>query len=146
MFKSRHQATVIADGLKIAGNVEADGSVELHGEIEGELYCTSLHISERGRINGKVVADNVVVNGTVEGPIQGTDVRLEPRAHVTGDIHHESLAIEKGAFFDGQSKRKSISSEEKSVKKHTAPRINGGWAPKANEPTKLDQTKSPTAA
>jgi hypothetical protein len=45
----------------------------------------------------------VVVDGTVEGPIQGGDVILKSQAHVVGDIHHRSLAIEKGAFFDGRS-------------------------------------------
>jgi len=44
----------------------------------------------------------VVVDGRVEGPIQGGDVVLKSRAHVVGDIHHQSLTIEKGAYFDGR--------------------------------------------
>jgi cytoskeletal protein CcmA (bactofilin family) len=43
------------------------------------------------------------VDGTVEGPIQGGEVILRSQAHVVGDIHHQSLAIESGAFFDGRS-------------------------------------------
>ena len=39
----------------------------------------------------------------VEGPIHGGDVILKSQAHVVGDIHHQSLAIETGAFFDGRS-------------------------------------------
>ena len=42
------------------------------------------------------------MNGRVEGPIQGGDVVLKSQAHVVGDIHHQSLAIEKGAYFDGR--------------------------------------------
>jgi cytoskeletal protein CcmA (bactofilin family) len=38
----------------------------------------------------------VVVDGNVEGPIKGGDVLLKSQANVVGDIHHESLAIEKG--------------------------------------------------
>jgi len=45
----------------------------------------------------------VVVDGTVEGPIESGSVVLKSQAHVVGDIHHQSLAIEKGAFFDGRS-------------------------------------------
>jgi cytoskeletal protein CcmA (bactofilin family) len=44
-----------------------------------------------------------VVDGTVEGPIEGKSVVLKSQAHVVGDIHHQSLTIEKGAFFDGHS-------------------------------------------
>jgi cytoskeletal protein CcmA (bactofilin family) len=47
----------------------------------------------------------VVVNGKVEGPIQGGDVILKSQAHVVGDIHHQSLTIEKGAYFDGRAKQ-----------------------------------------
>ena len=43
------------------------------------------------------------MDGKVEGPIQGGDVVLKSQAHVVGDIHHQSLAIEKGAFLDGRS-------------------------------------------
>jgi cytoskeletal protein CcmA (bactofilin family) len=45
----------------------------------------------------------VVVDGKVEGPIQGGEVILKSQAHVVGDIHHQSLAIERGAYFDGRS-------------------------------------------
>ena len=47
----------------------------------------------------------MVVDGRVEGPIQGREVLLKSRAHTVGDIHHHSLAIEKGAYFDGRSVR-----------------------------------------
>ena len=43
------------------------------------------------------------MDGTVEGPVQGGSVVLKSQAHVVGDIHHQSLAIESGAFFDGRS-------------------------------------------
>ena len=52
---------------------------------------------------GIVAAERLVVDGKVEGPIQGGDVVLKSQAHVVGDIHHQSLAIESGAFFDGRS-------------------------------------------
>ena len=48
-------------------------------------------------------AERVVVDGKVEGPIQGGEIVLKSRAQVVGDIHHQSLAIESGAFFDGRS-------------------------------------------
>ena len=45
MFASRHRGTVIAKGLKIVGSVTAEGLVEVNGQIDGELHCTSLIIS-----------------------------------------------------------------------------------------------------
>jgi cytoskeletal protein CcmA (bactofilin family) len=103
MFASRQQGTVIAKGLKIVGSVTAEGLVEVNGQIEGELHCTSLVIARGAHVTGTVAAERVVVDGNVEGPIQGGEVVLKSQAHVVGDIHHQSLAIESGAYFDGRS-------------------------------------------
>lgn len=103
MFASKRQGTVIAEGLRIVGSVTAEGLVEVNGQIEGELHCTSLVVSPKAQIAGAVTADRIVVNGRVEGPIQGGDVVLKSKAHVVGDIQHQSLAIERGAYFDGRS-------------------------------------------
>jgi cytoskeletal protein CcmA (bactofilin family) len=45
----------------------------------------------------------VVVDGNVDGPIEGAEVVLKSRAHVVGDVHHKSLSVESGAYFDGRS-------------------------------------------
>ena len=71
MFAPSQQGTVIAKGLKIVGSVTAEGLVEVNGQIEGELHCTSLVIARGAHINGVVAAERVVVDGNVEGPIQG---------------------------------------------------------------------------
>jgi cytoskeletal protein CcmA (bactofilin family) len=105
MFGFGHKGTIIAEGLKIVGSVTAEGLVEVNGQIEGDLHCTSLIISPKASILGGIQAEKIVVNGRVEGPIVGGEVVLKSRAHVVGDIKHQSLAIENGAFFDGRSLR-----------------------------------------
>lgn len=107
MFRDmfRRHGTIIAEGLKIVGSVTAEGLVEVNGQIEGDLYCTSLVVSPKAFIAGGIQAERVVVDGRVEGPINGGEVVLKSRAYVVGDIQHESLAIESGAYFDGRSMR-----------------------------------------
>ena len=101
----RRRGTIIAEGLKIIGSVTAEGLVEVNGHIEGDLHCTSLVISPKASIVGGVEADRIVVNGRVEGPVRGGEVVLKAHAHVVGDIQHQTLAVEKGAYFDGRSVR-----------------------------------------
>ena len=100
MFGSKQ---VIGKELKIVGSVTAKGLVWVYGEIDGELHCTSLVIDKGAHVSGTVAAERIVVDGKVEGPIQGGKVILKSRAQVVGDIHHQSLAIESGAFLDGRS-------------------------------------------
>jgi len=113
MFASKHRGTVIATGLKIVGRVTAEGLVEVNGQIDGELHCTSLIIARGAHVTGTVAAERVVVDGKVEGPIQGGHVLLKSQAYVVGDIHHQSLAIEKGAYFEGRSIQSRRESERR---------------------------------
>lgn len=112
LFKRR--GTIIAEGLKIVGSVTAEGLVEVNGQIEGDLHCSSLVVSPKATINGGVEADRVVVDGRVEGPIRGGEVLLKSHAYVVGDIQHSTLAIESGAYFDGRSVRAPQSNMKKS--------------------------------
>ncbi len=132
LFKRR--GTIIAEGLKIVGSVTAEGLVEVNGHIDGDLHCTSLVVSPKASINGGIEADKVVVNGGVEGPIRGGEVLLKSRAHVVGDIQHNSLAIEPGAYFDGRSVRSADSNlrkapaekpERLSARLRREPAVNG---------------------
>jgi hypothetical protein len=79
MFGLKRDGTVIGNGLKIVGNVTAEGLVEINGQIEGDLHCTSLIVSPSAQVVGSITAERVVVSGRVEGPIQGGDVVLKPR-------------------------------------------------------------------
>jgi len=108
MFASKRTSTVIAQGLRIIGSVSSDGAVQVNGQIDGDLNCTSLTVSPKALINGGVKARNVVVNGRVEGPIVGQDVVLKSRAFVTGDIQAQTLSIEPGAHFEGRALRELL--------------------------------------
>jgi cytoskeletal protein CcmA (bactofilin family) len=101
MFALNRKGTVIAEGLRIVGSVSADGAVEVNGQVDGDLHCTSLTVSPKAVIRGGINACRVVVNGKVEGPIKGEEVVLKSHAIVIGDIQAQSLAIERGAHFEG---------------------------------------------
>ena len=124
MFGSKNRGTVIAKGLKIVGTVTAEGLVEVNGRIDGELHCTSLVISRGAHVAGTIAAGRVVVDGNVEGPIQGGDVILKSKAHVVSDIHHQSLSIESGAFFDGRSIHAARATNGQAIERADSERID----------------------
>jgi cytoskeletal protein CcmA (bactofilin family) len=126
MFTNSSEETVIAESLKIEGTVTADGLVRVHGKIIGELRCSSLIISQSAEITGTVTADEVEVDGTVDGPIRAANVVLHSQAHVSGDIHHTSLSIEKGAVFEGRSKQSDMAAKKN---KSLASKANGKKIP-----------------
>lgn len=97
--------SIIGEDLSITGNVKSKGELQIDGEIQGDINCGSLLLGDKSQIIGGVIAEDVVVRGRVVGSIRGLRVTLQSQAHVEGDIFHQSLAIEQGAYFEGKSRR-----------------------------------------
>jgi cytoskeletal protein CcmA (bactofilin family) len=98
-------ASLIADDIAIEGNLRGEGELQVDGVIRGDVAVARLTIGESGQIEGSVHAESVEVRGRVAGAITGKQVRLHASAHVDGDITHEQLTIDAGAFFEGRSLR-----------------------------------------
>ena len=108
--------SVISNDLKIIGQglkIISQGTLQVDGEVEGDVRGTEVIIGEKGRVTGTVAAERVIVRGTISGVIRGMTVTLQASSRVEGDIHHMSLAIEQGAEFDGRCRRSADPSELK---------------------------------
>jgi cytoskeletal protein CcmA (bactofilin family) len=106
--------SVIGNDLKIIGQglkIFSQGTLQVDGEIEGDVGGAEVIIGERGKVSGTVAAERVIVRGTISGVIRGATVTLQSSSHVEGDIHHMSLAIEQGAEFDGRCRRAGDASQ-----------------------------------
>ena len=102
---SKMVPSIIGEDLTIRGNVTSKGEIQVDGEIEGDIRCGSLLLGDKSKVTGGVAAEDVVVRGHVVGSIRGSRITLQAQSHVEGDIFHQSLAIEQGAYFEGKSRR-----------------------------------------
>jgi cytoskeletal protein CcmA (bactofilin family) len=102
---SKMVPSIIGEDLSITGNVNSKGEIQVDGEIQGDINCGSLLLGDKSQVMGGVMAEDVVVRGRVVGSIRGLRVTLQAQSHVEGDIFHQSLAIEQGAYFEGKSRR-----------------------------------------
>lgn len=101
----RGAPSVIGPDLTIVGNLLSVGEVQLDGEVQGDLHATHVVVGEHARVTGGIVAEEVIVRGHVMGSIHSKKVMLQSSSHVEGDIFHQTLSIEQGAFFEGKSRR-----------------------------------------
>lgn len=101
----RAAPSLISTDLEITGNLRTSGEVQLDGIVTGDINCAKLVIGEKAVIAGHIEADEVTIRGQVTGRIEARDVHLAKTARVIGDIWHDSLAIDAGAFLDGHCKR-----------------------------------------
>jgi cytoskeletal protein CcmA (bactofilin family) len=96
-------ASLVADDMTIEGDIVGDGEFHVEGVVRGDLKVNRLTVSETGRVEGSITAETVECRGRVAGSITAKQVRLYGSAHIDGDITHEQLSMETGAYFQGRS-------------------------------------------
>ena len=97
--------SIISGDLIISGNLLSGGELQVDGTIDGDVRASSLVIGEQATVTGEVMAEEVIIRGRVIGSVRGLRVVLAANCHVEGEIFHESLAVEPGAFFEGNCRR-----------------------------------------
>ncbi|EGF90397.1 hypothetical protein ABI_34180 [Asticcacaulis biprosthecium C19] len=110
----------LGSGLVIDGNITGSGDLHLDGTVRGDVKCGHLIVGESGSIEGKVEADTIEVRGRIVGSISGKQVKLQATAYVEGDITHEALAIDVGAYFQGR----CLQSRQAPVAAATSPSVS----------------------
>lgn len=98
--------SIISTNMTVQGDLMCDGEIQVDGIIKGDVRCEKLTVGQEGTIEGSVLADRVLLRGKVSGQIEAKAVTLMSTATVIGDIVHDALTIEPGAFMEGHCKRR----------------------------------------
>jgi len=96
-------ASLISADISIEGGITGDGELQIDGIVRGDVRVARLMVGETGHVEGSVFAEAVEVRGRIVGAITAKQVRLYGTSYIDGDITHEQLAMETGAFFQGRS-------------------------------------------
>ena len=97
--------SIISSDLTIEGNLNSAGEIQVDGVVHGDIRCKALIVGVKGSVTGEVVAQTVRMHGAIKGMIRAKSVFLASTARMAGDVEHESLAIEPGAYIEGHCKR-----------------------------------------
>jgi cytoskeletal protein CcmA (bactofilin family) len=97
-------SSVISKALKITGQLESSEDIQIDGQIDGDVRGVHVKIGNNAKVKGTVYGDEVEVAGTVEGKVEAKKVVLTSTAHMSGDVVHQDIRIESGAFIDGHCK------------------------------------------
>ncbi len=66
--------SVIGNDLKIIGQglkIISQGTLQVDGEVEGDVGGSEVIIGEKGKVTGTVAAERVIVRGQIQGVIRG---------------------------------------------------------------------------
>ena len=111
--------SILSAEMSMQGALNSAGDIQIDGRVEGDVRSVGLVIGDKAEIHGEIFAEDVTVRGKVVGRICARKVLLAATSHVEGDILHEALAVENGAFFEGNCR-------------HSDSPLNGTGAPDEN--------------
>ncbi|MFC2969213.1 bactofilin family protein [Acidimangrovimonas pyrenivorans] len=94
----------LSQDLQITGNLKSSGTIEVLGEVKGDIEAGKLVIGSDGTVTGKVRAETVEVMGTLDGSASCVGFTLRSTARATAQVTYESLVIENGARIEGKFK------------------------------------------
>jgi cytoskeletal protein CcmA (bactofilin family) len=97
--------SIISRDLKIKGDLICNGDIQIDGEVEGDVQGRSITVGEGADVRGTISSDSIRICGSVNGQLKGQSVVLAKTAKLIGDVVHQTLAVEPGAFFEGQCRR-----------------------------------------
>lgn len=99
--RAKAAPSIISADMAMQGSLNSTGDVQIDGRLEGDVRSIGLVVGDKAEIHGEIHAEEVNVRGKVIGRIRARRVLLAATAHVEGDILHEALSVEAGAFFEG---------------------------------------------
>lgn len=112
MFKRTQEKPIKSDqvnglldkGCSFEGKLTFDGTVQINGNFQGEVYSDgTLIVGNDAHIEGGVFVDTLIIYGSVQGTIDAKSrIELHVPATVISDIKTKTLSVEEGVVFQGK--------------------------------------------
>ncbi len=115
--------SLISMDMSVTGTMTAGGDIQVDGKVDGDITTGSLTVGEKAVVTGDILAEEVVVRGKIVGSIRARKVQLCSTCHVEGDIYHQALAVETGAYFEGNCRHSDDPLKEQASSRRSAPPV-----------------------
>jgi cytoskeletal protein CcmA (bactofilin family) len=130
--------SVISKALKITGQLESTEDIRIDGEVEGDVRAVSVTVGSGAKVKGTVYGNAVELSGTIDGKIEAQKVVLTSTAHMTGDVIHQDIRIESGAYIAGHCRPEFGKNEDKAAHSASKPTATlTGLASKSSDPSAI---------
>ena len=101
----KENPSIISKDLELTGNIKSKGSIEIEGNVKGDIESDTVSIREDGRVNGNIRAKIINVKGIFNGIAICEKINISDTAKIVGEINYTSLSADYGASMNCQLKR-----------------------------------------
>lgn len=101
----RGEASTIAAGIHIRGDITGTSDLFIHGEVHGKIKLSMARVTvgSSGKVYADIDAREIVVDGTAHGNLKAAEsVQLGSSGRVQGSVMTPRIAIEEGARLSGK--------------------------------------------
>ena len=89
----KQSPTIIGAGCKLTGDIKTDHTVQIHGEVIGDIIAETVVIGRGGRVVGTVKTPVLFLHGTLEGPATVNTANIFSAARMTGVLSYHTINI-----------------------------------------------------
>lgn len=101
--------STLGRGVTVRGALEIEGELVVFGLVVGRIAAVKLVIAVDGRVEGDIVARDVIIAGHLNGRVFAPTVEIEATADIEGRIFHTTVTVARGARVDGRMPWRPIS-------------------------------------
>lgn len=106
---SGKEITTISNGSTFLGDINATCNIHIDGFLKGDILSKFVvSIGEKGKMDGNICSEKVIISGIFNGTIDATYIELASGAYATGEFISNILVIEEGATFEGMAKKRTL--------------------------------------
>jgi len=120
VLKSSVAPSLISKTLKIRGELDSDGIIEIEGIVIGNIKADVITLRETAVVEGDINSRILNVKGCFKGTIQSDIINVAKKARISGTVKYKILSVEDGASINGKFERQ----EESVVNKPSSPKEN----------------------
>lgn len=102
---NKNSISIISKDSYIKGELHSTGSLDVEGNIEGDIFGNIITIREEGEINGNITAKILNLKGKFNGKIKSERINISTKADIKGTLEYVSLCVEDGAKIEGELKK-----------------------------------------
>lgn len=101
-IKSTKDCLIVGQGVVITGGIKAAGTVQVEGTVDGTLEADELLVGPMGQINGTVTTRVAEVRGRITESLYASErVAVMSTGRVEGRLSYKSIAVEHGGVVEG---------------------------------------------
>ncbi len=89
----KQSPTIIGAGCRLTGDIVTDHTVQIHGEVIGNITASTVVIGRGGLVTGEIKTPVLFLHGTLDGSAEVNTANMFSAAKMTGTLSYHTLNI-----------------------------------------------------